>query len=41
MRSAIYDFECGGVYGGKPQQNGFLCTGVTGMYSCNPSGGGF
>lgn len=41
MRIAVYDFECGGVYDGKPQQSGFLCTGIVGMYSCNSSGGGF
>lgn len=41
MWIAVYDYECSGVYDGKPQQSGSLCTGIAGMYSCNPSGGGF
>ena len=41
MRIAIYDFERGGVYDRKSQQDGFLCTGIAGMYCCNSSGGGF
>lgn len=41
MRIDIYDFECDGVYGGKPQQNVFLCTGIIGLHSCYHDGDKF
>lgn len=41
MRIDVYDIECCGIHDGNLQQDGFLYTGITGVYSCNFSGGRF